>query len=333
MEQKIQGDVLYKLLSISGIGLPIFFVISGFVLSLPFAEHYLLGARRIDLKNYFLRRLTRLEPPYIISLLIYAATRVMLGGQSLAPLIPHLLASIFYYSNFAYPEHFPEINFVTWSLEIEVQFYIIAPLLAMLYLVRSATVRRLTISGIIVLSILALPITEHWPRSLAQNLCFFMAGYLLSEVYIYRWKRLQKRSIIWDLAGLTATVAMVMTIKFAPHAVTLAGIPFLFLAAFEGKYSNRFFTLPWITAIGGMCYTIYLYHALLLRVLLALIPGFQADENYAIGFIWRACVALPIMYALCAYLYLWFEQPFMRKDLVTKLRALLGDKPKEASST
>jgi peptidoglycan/LPS O-acetylase OafA/YrhL len=50
----------------------LFFVISGFILCLPFARHHLSGAPPVRLRNYFLRRLTRLEPPYVMWILIRA---------------------------------------------------------------------------------------------------------------------------------------------------------------------------------------------------------------------------------------------------------------------
>ena len=46
------------------IGVRIFFVISGFILGRPFARHYLLGHARPSLRSYYLRRLSRIEPPY-----------------------------------------------------------------------------------------------------------------------------------------------------------------------------------------------------------------------------------------------------------------------------
>src|ERR1051326_6201338 len=45
-------------------GVELFFAISGFILGLPFASARLLEESRVNLKQYFLRRLTRLEPPY-----------------------------------------------------------------------------------------------------------------------------------------------------------------------------------------------------------------------------------------------------------------------------
>ena len=49
-------------------GVELFFAISGFILGVPFASRYLLGTAKINLRSYFLRRLTRLEPPYFLAL-------------------------------------------------------------------------------------------------------------------------------------------------------------------------------------------------------------------------------------------------------------------------
>src|SRR2546423_1041850 len=50
-----------------------FFAISGFVLGLPFAAHRFKGSRAVSLREYYLRRLTRIEPPYIVSLFLLVA--------------------------------------------------------------------------------------------------------------------------------------------------------------------------------------------------------------------------------------------------------------------
>jgi peptidoglycan/LPS O-acetylase OafA/YrhL len=44
-------------------GVTLFFVISGMILALPFARQYL-ESRPVSLRKYYLRRVTRLEPPY-----------------------------------------------------------------------------------------------------------------------------------------------------------------------------------------------------------------------------------------------------------------------------
>src|SRR4051812_28720923 len=51
-------------------GVPLFFVISGFILAVPFASHHVHGRQPVNLRGYFLRRLARLEPPYLLNLLV-----------------------------------------------------------------------------------------------------------------------------------------------------------------------------------------------------------------------------------------------------------------------
>lgn len=54
--------LLFLPLSNGDRGVQLFFVISGMILARPFARHYLAGEERVDLRKYYLRRLTRLKP-------------------------------------------------------------------------------------------------------------------------------------------------------------------------------------------------------------------------------------------------------------------------------
>jgi peptidoglycan/LPS O-acetylase OafA/YrhL len=75
-----------------------------------------------------LRRLTRLEPPYIIALVIFFIANVwVLHAYSFKSLLPHFFASMAYLHNIIY-QSFSWILPVAWSLEVEVQFYVLAPL-------------------------------------------------------------------------------------------------------------------------------------------------------------------------------------------------------------
>ncbi len=50
-------------------------------MALPFAAHYLTGQTPVPLKAHLLRRLTRFEPPYIITLLAFFAAAVVFDSQ------------------------------------------------------------------------------------------------------------------------------------------------------------------------------------------------------------------------------------------------------------
>jgi peptidoglycan/LPS O-acetylase OafA/YrhL len=90
--------LLHHMLDAGHRGVALFFTISGYILGRPFAAHYLQGKQRPSLKKYYLRRITRLEPPYILNLLIAAGALFLLDHISWRFLVPHLLANILYLS-------------------------------------------------------------------------------------------------------------------------------------------------------------------------------------------------------------------------------------------
>jgi hypothetical protein len=77
-------------------GVELFYGISGFMLGVPFVSRYLLQAPKVSLKQYFLRRLTRLEPPYFLSLIAWATMQFVVAHRSLSNMAPHLAASSVY---------------------------------------------------------------------------------------------------------------------------------------------------------------------------------------------------------------------------------------------
>ncbi|MCU0679646.1 MAG: acyltransferase family protein, partial [Planctomycetes bacterium] len=80
-ERVLDYPFLKAVLGNGGSGVLLFFAISGFILSLPFAQYYLNGGRKINLKSYYIRRVTRIEPPYIISLVFLFLVNVYVVGK------------------------------------------------------------------------------------------------------------------------------------------------------------------------------------------------------------------------------------------------------------
>lgn len=113
------------------LGVKVFFSISGFILAIPFINQYYFQGKKVDIGDYLYRRLTRLEPPFIVSLLLFFIAQVILWKENWLDLLPHFLSGLLYLHvfSFGYPN---PINPVTWSLETEAQFYLILPLLVLL---------------------------------------------------------------------------------------------------------------------------------------------------------------------------------------------------------
>ena len=183
---------LFHVLHLGNCGVPLFFALSGFILGMPFLEK-IQAKQSFSLRNYYLRRVTRLEPPFVINLLLITVLLIVVKGQAIGDIVLHLLASLVYLHGLIY-EQWSTINGVSWSLEIEVQFYLIAPFLAVLIYQGTPRFRRCLIVSLIVLTIgMKYFWTGHLPKrvllSLPYYLDFFLTGMLLADFYATDWKR------------------------------------------------------------------------------------------------------------------------------------------------
>jgi peptidoglycan/LPS O-acetylase OafA/YrhL len=116
-------------LSLGWVGVALFFVISGFCIHLSHSR-----SKEKSLKTFFVRRFFRIYPPYLIALLfftfLFPATRLSFySSQDITNFWTHL----FLVQNFD-PASVYGINGAFWSIAVEVQLYLIYPLL--LWLVR-----------------------------------------------------------------------------------------------------------------------------------------------------------------------------------------------------
>ena len=78
------GQVEFNLIHNTKRGVQIFFVLSGYILSLPFLSRIQQGKNLPSLKNYYLRRLTRIEPPYLIILTAFFLIKLVSSTNSQA---------------------------------------------------------------------------------------------------------------------------------------------------------------------------------------------------------------------------------------------------------
>ena len=251
-------------------GVELFFAISGFILGLPFARQYFGGGEPVRLKAYYLRRLTRLEPPYVIQLIfVFFLTWLVLRHQPshrelyqqpdwLAQTFRHLGTSLIYGSGLIHHAH-PQPNIVLWSLEIEVQFYLLAPLLARVFQISPAPARRLAIMGLMLLP-MALGQWVNWPVlfdwSLLGKLPFFMAGFLFCDLFLNGHIQTERRSHLWDGFFFGSAVAVVGLAALGVDYLFLPWLALLvFVAAFRGKIAHWLMGHRLLTTIGGMCYS------------------------------------------------------------------------------
>lgn len=298
-------------------GVHLFFMISGFVLAMPFCKHAFAGSKPVSLKRYFLRRVTRLEPPYIITMLGFFLLMPFFGKGTWHDLWPHLLASLGYVHNIVYGQG-SLINNNAWSLEIEVQFYLLMPMLAGLLVLPSWPRRSALVSVAGVLSVNRLWMPAGAPESVLQYGQYFLLGILLCDVWTNSWKDLP-RNFRGDLPGALAWPLFAwVNLRHPGIAADIANpwlIAMLFVSALRGQSHGAMLAFGPIPIIGGMCYSIYLLHA---RVLAAIIHGLLAKMPSLGAFSADYAVVLPLAFAAVvaasAVFFIVVEKPCMDPD-------------------
>ncbi len=312
------------------LGVKVFFAISGFVLALPFLKQGLLGdGKKINIKDYFLRRLTRLEPPFVLSLLVFLLVHVMVLHESWSSILPHFWAGLGYAHVFVFGEPNP-INPVTWSLEVEAQFYILVPLLFwLLFKLTSVWLRLLLILGLMGTSIYLKGVlfhaqNAHLSSSILSYFINFGTGILFAWIFVMDKKQwLKIKSLMFDLLGFVSVFVIFYFYKpqhdWMNNMVFNVGVLGFMLFTFKGKLFNYFFTRSWVYIIGGMCYSIYLLHYAFFHLLIPVTSKLTLGKGYLTDYMLQILVAIPIMLLVSVVFYVLIERPCMDKDWPKKL--------------
>lgn len=266
------------------LGVDVFFVISGYVITLTLLrQHESRG--RISLVQFCLGRVRRLVPT---TLVVVASTSLALWlvapRASLGEARIQAVAAIFGVENLRFAT--AGVNYLAdespapflhfWSLGIEEQFYLAWPLLLLL-LLRVADGRRRALP-IVVMSILCvlsfalavtltkefapwsfyLPLTRAWELG---------AGCLLALATRKTSKREDQRSRLagWlGVVGILTAVALMGSSTPHPSWPTLvpvaAAVLILFGASNRRGSAGRILSIPVLTAIGNRSYSLYLWH-------------------------------------------------------------------------
>jgi peptidoglycan/LPS O-acetylase OafA/YrhL len=256
----------------------LFFVISGFVLSLP-----LLGERRPDYRRFFIRRVARIWPAYAVACLCAFAATAAAGNSRIdrlspwfnsvwqRPVTPGAVAH-----HLILVDRFPTGSFdpVLWSLVYEMRLSIVFPLIVLAVVFA----RRwwLAAAGALILTYVA---TRAAPNASVlggsytvtlRYAGFFATGVLLAihrGALVSGYQRLPSRErVAVALAGL-----IVYTYPFwmwRPHSVVadyvaaaLGSGAFLVVALGARRVSWLLRTRP-MQVLGRVSYSLYLLHAL-----------------------------------------------------------------------
>lgn len=311
-------------------GVQVFFMLSGFILGLPFAKQYLLEGRKVSLGLFYKRRLLRLEPPYIIVMVGAFFAQILFLGESASELSNHLWISLVYAHTWVYGE-WSVLNPVTWSLEVEVIFYLVAPFLAALFFWKGNPLVRRIVLLITTLSTIFLVLqfskdlrSLGWNKTIFFEIQYFLAGFFVADLFVNDKNGFfKKKSWIWDVLFVAVMIGIHANEHYRHiyHYVFPLYTVIIFIAGFKGVLLNKLMRIRLITVIGGMCYTIYLIHYPLFAFFSKFTGQIHVTDHYWVNLVIVALITLPVLFVLSSLFFVLVERPCMKSDWPQQLVA------------
>lgn len=267
-------------------GVDLFFVISGFCLSLPILRAHAAGVMpEFDVARFWGKRAVRILPPYWVAALFFIAfTAVLVAlGIALPPTIvathwPDLLGQ------FVFLDH--NVSFSNgsfWTLAVEARWYLIFPLVIWLWICH-----RRCFWVAMAACVLLYHATRITPIDVA-TLPAFMLGVVAAELRVREAPVARYALAILPLVLLWAFLTDRMTLQDAPSWQVAS---FCFVVA-AGAWAPLQRALSWapLTFVGLCSYSIYLYHEPIEQLLVA-----------QVGWAWPMTAAAALAVGVLAWL-------------------------------
>jgi peptidoglycan/LPS O-acetylase OafA/YrhL len=310
-----------------------FFVLSGYLLYRPFARAALGESRPVSITAYFVRRAARIMPAYYLAL---AATLVLIGTAGDVPGRRTVAAGdiplfAIFAQNYS-PDTLLKLNAATWTLAVEVAFYVMLPVVGLIALNRRRSGARAQIwllSSLVAAGIVwnVIDYAAGWgpvaSHSAPSFLPYFACGMLVAVIVEQR--RMSGSAPLRHGPTITLAVAALALLLvngfwhaadrspggFLMEAFADLGAAIAFALAIAAIVIGTGAGLRWLGRppfawFGQISYGFYLWH-------IPLIVWARGHGLLSGGVPLDLAVVLPPAVALGAASWYWVERPLMRR--------------------
>ena len=311
------------------VGVDIFFVISGYLITGIIINE--LSEQKFSLLKFYERRARRILPAlYFVMMLTTLVSWFLLPPSYLKDFGQSLVAVSFFLSNFLFwvesgyfssaSELKPLLH--TWSLAIEEQFYVIFPILLLVFW-KSGIKNLLLVLAVIFISSLIL---AHWGAANYSDFSFYMLPMRAWELMVgsfvaifLRYNSHFKSRILNEFLSISGLILIIYSIIFfdenTPFPSIYALIPtigtlLILLAAVPKTAVSKILSTPLIVKIGLISYSAYLFHQPILSF-----ARHRALDEIGDVFIFLLCL---LVFILAFLSYKYVEAPFRDKKNFTQ---------------
>jgi peptidoglycan/LPS O-acetylase OafA/YrhL len=320
----------FAYLTISGVDL--FFVLSGIVLLRPFLRRQ----KKIKIGEYFKRRFKRIYPPYFASLVFSAA---VVWFNNTFPTWYNERGLRMQFSWLETLKELPIINFdgtfynlSWWSLQIELVFYMVAPLVILVFpaqeKLRDRKVYTILFFTLVCTLLVQVLFTNYLPyiystshyklsagKSIEYTVCF-ATGLLLAtkdfnikHAYIFMIS-----GVILVIGGfaLVSQSLIFFSIMHSGYGLLYGGVVIL---AFHREWLNNLLSSPFMIWLGERSYSLFLIFLPVFYLTDNLVSHFLAERNTLYGVLTRG-LGIPLA-LLAAILLFHFVERKQARGLTT----------------
>ncbi|HEY2395916.1 MAG TPA: acyltransferase [Rudaea sp.] len=314
-------------------GVDLFFVLSGFLLGMPFHRAFLAGTARPSLREFWIHRCRRVLPAYWMQLAILAAVYLYLGQADLAA-PGNLFAHALLIQNVA-PWPVTLLNPVYWSMPVEWDFYVALPLLA-IFVTRCRWPLALLLAVSFAIAFRVLCYRSLTEASLAHVIGFgdvqqlparldqFFIGICAAWI-VARTPPSPRTSLACMFAGVIGIVAMAYAAAPRDDFLVRIDVPYLFFhhtltaiafglitlgAAGGTRIGAAVLANRPVTFLGLISYSLYLWHYPLLSAAHA--AGWM-DGAHVAPWLVVALIVVPLVLLVAWLSWKFVERPFLRR--------------------
>ena len=285
-------------------GVPVFFVISGYLISASYERNNKLS---IYLKNRLLRILPGLWGCIFITIIVISLTGVSFINKQTISWLPCQLIGIIYTPAFLANYGFGSYNGSLWTIPIELQFYILLPLCYRLipktkaqYGFYALLLIFIILNVVYGLNNLSPLISKLLRYSFIPHFYLFLLGIILQRLQLFKSKFIYNKALYWISVYLVFSLLLPQFI----HPVFFLVLKNILLAF---CIISMAYTLPTIALkllrTNDISYGIYIYHGLILTVMVQL--KLVAYENLYL--------IIGITYVIAWLSWICIEKPFIKR--------------------
>ena len=285
-------------------GVPVFFFISGYLISASFE-------RNGNLRNYLRNRALRIYPGLwgciILTVIVISITGVSFLNRQTIGWLPAQLAGFIYTPAFLANYGFGSYNGSLWTIPIELQFYLLLPVCY--FFAPKRHINYWFAALFIAFTIISFMVQVNYPHgmvaklirySFIQHFYLFLAGVMMQRLRVYTSRFIYNKAHYWLI--IYVFFSMILFDRLDPIVFTMLQYLLLTFCLLSMAY-----TLPNLAAkmlrTNDISYGVYIYHGLILTVIVQL---------KLVGYI-NIYLILLLTYLLAYLSWMFIEKPFMKR--------------------